>query len=110
MTGTAWIRNPGVMSGPVLITNTNSVGVVRDLVIAWSAARGRLDDTWGLPVVAETWDGYLNDINGFHVRQEHVFAALANAHSGLVEEGNVGGGTGMVCYRFKGASEPRPGR
>jgi D-aminopeptidase len=82
------------------------VGVVRDAVIAWSLGRYQknLDDWWSLPVVAETWDGWLNDINGFHVKQEHVFAVLDAAKSGPVDEGNVGGGTGMICYEFKGGT------
>jgi len=104
MTGTAWIDESGQLAGPVMITNTHSVGVVRDAVIAWSLARYKfdLDDWWSLPVVAETWDGWLNDINGFHVKQDHVFAALDGAAPGPVAEGNVGGGTGMICYEFKG--------
>jgi D-aminopeptidase len=104
MTGTTWVDESGELWGPVMITNTHSVGVVRDAVIAWSIARYKedLDDWWSLPVVAETWDGWLNDINGFHVKQEHAFAALDGAKSGPVAEGNVGGGTGMVCYEFKG--------
>jgi L-aminopeptidase/D-esterase-like protein len=104
MTGTTWIDESGLMWGPVMITNTQSVGVVRDAVIAWSLARYQIDleDNWALPVVAETWDGTLNDINGFHVRAEHAFAALDTASSGPVAEGNVGGGTGMICYEFKG--------
>jgi L-aminopeptidase/D-esterase-like protein len=88
-----------------MITNTHSVGVVRDAVIAWRIKFAGPDETgywWSLPVVAETWDGYLNDINGFHVKAEHVFAALEGAHGGPVAEGNVGGGTGMVCNEFKG--------
>ncbi|MGH3804542.1 MAG: P1 family peptidase, partial [Pseudonocardiaceae bacterium] len=98
MTGTTWIDEAGELLGPVMITNTHSVGVVRDAVIAWSLARYPidLDDWWSLPVVAETWDGWLNDINGFHVKQDHVFAALDGAKPGPVAEGNVGGGTGMV--------------
>jgi L-aminopeptidase/D-esterase-like protein len=104
MTGTTWIDESGQLVGPVMITNTHSVGVVRDAVIAWSLVRYKmdLDDWWSLPVVAETWDGWLNDINGFHVKQNHVFAALDSATSGPVAEGNVGGGTGMICYEFKG--------
>jgi L-aminopeptidase/D-esterase-like protein len=104
MTGTTWIDESGQLAGPVMITNTHSVGVVRDAVIAWSLARYKLDleDWWSLPVVAETWDGWLNDINGFHVKQNHAFAALDSAASGPVAEGNVGGGTGMICYEFKG--------
>ena len=105
MTGTAWIEESGLLEGPVMITNTHSVGVVRDAVIAHRLRRGRADPSaiwWSLPVVAETYDGYLNDINGFHVRAEHVFAALEGARPGPVAEGNVGGGTGMICYEFKG--------
>jgi D-aminopeptidase len=105
MTGTTWLEDSGLLDGPVMITNTHSVGVVRDAVIAWKVKRGEPDMEgywWSLPVVAETWDGYLNDINGFHVKPEHVFHALDSAHSGPVEEGNVGGGTGMICNEFKG--------
>jgi D-aminopeptidase len=89
----------------VMITNTHSVGVVRDAVIQWRVGHGQPDPTgywWSLPVVAETWDGWLNDINGFHVKPEHAFHAIDSAHSGPVEEGNVGGGTGMICNEFKG--------
>jgi D-aminopeptidase len=105
MTGTTWVEESGFLEGPVLITNTHSVGVVRDAVIAWRVAHGPADATgawWSLPVVAETWDGWLNDINGFHVKPEHVFQALDGAHAGAVEEGSVGGGTGMICNGFKG--------
>ncbi len=105
MTGTTWVEESGFLEGPVLITNTHSVGVVRDAVIAWRVAHGPADATdswWSLPVVAETWDGWLNDINGFHVKPEHVFHALDSAHGGSVEEGSVGGGTGMICNGFKG--------
>jgi L-aminopeptidase/D-esterase-like protein len=105
MTGTTWVEESGFLEGPVMITNTHSVGVVRDAVIAWRVAHGPPDATeswWSLPVVAETWDGWLNDINGFHVKPEHVFHALDTAHSGAVEEGNVGGGTGMICNGYKG--------
>ena len=105
MTGTTWVEDSGFLDGPVMITNTHSVGVVRDAVIAWRVKLGRPDTEgywWSLPVVAETWDGYLNDINGFHVKPEHAFHALDTAHSGAVEEGNVGGGTGMICNEFKG--------
>ncbi len=105
MTGTTWLEEGGFLEGPVMITNTHSVGVVRDAVIAWRVAHGPEDNTgawWSLPVVAETWDGWLNDINGFHVRPEHVFQALEHAHAGPVEEGNVGGGTGMICNGYKG--------
>ncbi len=105
MTGTTWVEDSGFLNGPVMITNTHSVGVVRDAVIAWKVRRGTPDMEgywWSLPVVAETWDGYLNDINGFHVKPEDAWHALDSAHSGAVEEGNVGGGTGMICNEFKG--------
>jgi len=107
MTGTTWVEESGFLEGPVLITNTHSVGVVRDAVIAWQHSNGIYDPIyadifWALPVVAETYDGGLNDINGFHVKREHVFAALDAAAVGPVAEGNVGGGTGMVCHGFKG--------
>jgi len=105
MTGTTWVEDSGFVDGPIMITNTHSVGVVRDTVIAWKVKHGEPDMEgyfWSLPVVAETWDGFLNDINGFHVRPEHVLHALDTAHSGPVEEGNVGGGTGMICNEFKG--------
>jgi len=101
MTGTTWIEEAGFLEGPILITNTHSVGVVRDASIKWSVDHGIASQAWSLPVVAETWDGYLNDINGFHVKAEHVFAALDGARGGRVPEGNVGGGTGMRCYGFK---------
>ena len=101
MTGTTWIDEGGFMEGPVFITNTHSVGVVRDAAIAWSVKQGKMFQPWSLPVVAETWDGTLNDINGFHVKPEHVFEAIAAANTGPVAEGNVGGGTGMICYGFK---------
>jgi L-aminopeptidase/D-esterase-like protein len=105
MTGTTWVEDSGFVDGPIMITNTHSVGVVRDAVIAWKVKHGPPDPEgywWSLPVVAETWDGYLNDINGFHVKPEQVFHALDTAHGGAVEEGNVGGGTGMICNEFKG--------
>jgi D-aminopeptidase len=105
MTGTTWVEESGFLEGPVMITNTHSVGVVRDAVIQWRVAHGQPDPTgywWSLPVVAETWDGWLNDINGFHVTSEHAFHAIDSARSGPVEEGNVGGGTGMICNEFKG--------
>jgi len=104
MTGTAWIEESGQLEGPVMLTSTHSVGTVRDAVIAWRVAQGRPDPSgywWSLPVVAETWDGYLNDVNGFHVRPEHVAAALDGARGGPVGEGSVGGGTGMICHEFK---------
>jgi L-aminopeptidase/D-esterase-like protein len=102
MTGTSWIEESGFLEGPIAITNTHSVGVVRDAVIRWQAERGFLFQPWSLPVVAETYDGFLNDINGFHVKREHAVEALEKASSGPVEEGAVGGGTGMICYGFKG--------
>lgn len=107
MTGTAWLEESGFLEGPVVITNTHSVGVARDAVIAWRVAHGPPDPTgftWSLPVVAETWDGYLNDINGFHVRPEHVMQAIDGAKGGPLIEGSVGGGTGMICYEFKGGT------
>jgi D-aminopeptidase len=107
MTGTTWVEESGFLYGPVMITNTHSVGVVRDAVIAWQLQHSPslpLDDWWSLPVVAETWDGYLNDINGFHVKAEDADAAMRDAHSGPIAEGNVGGGTGMICFEFKGGT------
>jgi L-aminopeptidase/D-esterase-like protein len=107
MTGTTWVEESGFLEGPVMITNTHSVGVVRDAVIQWRVSHGQPDPTeywWSLPVVAETWDGWLNDINGFHVKPEHVFHAIDTAASGPVTEGNVGGGTGMICNEFKGGT------
>ena len=101
MTGTTWLQESGILEGPIAITNTHSVGVVRDAILQWQVSRPNMQP-WGLPVVAETWDGSLNDINGFHVKPEHVLAALDGAKSGAVQEGNVGGGTGMVCHGFKG--------
>jgi L-aminopeptidase/D-esterase-like protein len=105
MTGTTWVEESGLLEGPVMITNTHSVGVVRDAVIAWRVSHGPADaagDWWSLPVVAETWDGWLNDINGFHVKPEHALHALDGARSGPVGEGSIGGGTGMICNGFKG--------
>ena len=107
MTGTHWIEESGFLEGPIVITNTHSVGVARDAVIAWRIKHGAADASgfwWSLPLVAETWDGFLNDTNGFHVKPEDVFHALDSAHGGPIEEGSVGGGTGMVCYEFKGGS------
>jgi D-aminopeptidase len=107
MTGTTWVEESGFLYGPVMITNTHSVGVVRDSVIAWQLQHGRslpLEDWWSLPVVAETWDGYLNDINGFHVKAEDADAAMRDAHGGPIAEGSVGGGTGMICFEFKGGT------
>ena len=103
MTGTTWVEESGFLEGPIMITNTHSVGVVRDAVVAWLISDLVFADIrFALPVVAETYDGMLSDINGFHVNKEHVFAALNSSASGPVAEGNVGGGTGMVCHRFKG--------
>ena len=101
MTGTTWIEESGMLEGPVMITNTHSVGVVRDAVVEWLVKRDP-SVSWALPVVAETYDGVLNDINGFHVKREHAFEALDTAKSGAVAEGNVGGGTGMRVHQFKG--------
>src|SRR3989454_660235 len=103
MTGTTWVDESGFLWGPVMITNTHSVGVVRDAVIQWVVRQGRMQhDEWSLPVVAETWDGGLNDINGFHVTKEDAWAAMDSARGGAVAEGSVGGGTGMVCNQVKG--------
>ncbi len=102
MTGTAWIQESGYLTTPIMITNTHSVGIVRDAVIQWQLKRKQMKQPWALPVVAETWDGWLNDINGFHVKPEHVWAALDNARANTVVEGCVGGGTGMIGYGWKG--------
>ena len=107
MTGTAWLEESGFLEGPIVITNTHSVGVARDEVIAWRLHHGAADKTgywWSLPVVAETWDGWLNDINGFHVTPNDVAHALDSAKGGPIAEGSVGGGTGMICYEFKGGT------
>ena len=106
MTGTTWVEESGFLEGPVMITNTHSVGIVHDAVIEWNRDHRRQFQVaptswWSLPVVAETWDGGLNDINGFHVKKEHTFEALDGAQSGPVAEGSVGGGTGMRCHRWK---------
>jgi L-aminopeptidase/D-esterase-like protein len=107
MTGTTWVEESGFLEGPVMITNTHSVGIVHDAVLEWVRDGGFIDPIeggawWGLPVVGETWDGVLNDTNGFHVRKEHAIDALNGARGGPVAEGSVGGGTGMVCHDFKG--------
>jgi D-aminopeptidase len=103
LTGLEWVRESGQLTTPVAITNTHSVGVVRDALVAADVVPKPFNGSyWSLPVVGETWDGRLNDINGFHVKPEHVHRALAQAAGGPVEEGNVGGGTGMVCHEFKG--------
>jgi D-aminopeptidase len=107
MTGTHWIEESGFLEGPIVITNTHSVGLARDAVIAWRIKHGAADASgywWSLPLVAETWDGFLNDTNGFHVKAEDVFHTLDSAHAGAIEEGSVGGGAGMICYEFKGGS------
>ena len=107
MTGTAWVEESGFLEGPIVLTNTHSVGVARDAVIAWRLAHGGPDAegfAWSLPVVSETWDGFLNDVDGFHVKPEHVAHAIETAHGGAIEEGSVGGGTGMICYEFKGGT------
>jgi L-aminopeptidase/D-esterase-like protein len=102
MTGTTWVQESGLLEGPVAITNTHSVGVVRDAIIQWEVSQKNALQPWWLPVVAETYDGGLNDINGFHVKPQHVVAALDGASGGVPKEGAVGGGTGMVCHGFKG--------
>ena len=104
MMGMAWVEESGLLEGPILITNTHSVGAVHAAVIKWAVEKGGMKQPWLLPVVAETYDGFLNDINGFHVREEHVFTALEHASPGPVAEGNVGGGTGMGLYGFKGGN------
>jgi D-aminopeptidase len=101
MTGSAWVEESGFLEGPILLTNTHSVGVVRDAVVEWGAKKFPGTEFYSLPVVAETWDGELNDINGFHVTKENAFYALDNARSGPIVEGNVGGGTGMRAFGFK---------
>ncbi len=104
MTGTHWIEESGFLEGPVMITGTHSVGTVRDAVIAWRIKQGKPDGSgywWSLPVVAETWDGDLSDANGFHVKPQHVFAAIDGTRGGALAEGNVGGGTAMICHEFK---------
>src|SRR5260370_4219856 len=107
MTGTNWIEESGFCEGPMVIPKPDSVGVARDAVIGWRIKHGAADASgywWSLPLVAETWDGWLNDTNGFHVKPEDVFHALDFAHGGAIEEGSVGGGTGMICYEFKGGN------
>ena len=104
MTGSAWVEEGGFLEGPIGITNTHSVGVVRDTIIQWQGEHSRIFQGWSCPLVTETADGWLNDINAFFVKPEHVLYALRNARSGPVEEGNVGGGTGMLCYEFKGGT------
>jgi L-aminopeptidase/D-esterase-like protein len=102
MTGTTWIEESGFLEGPVLLTNTSSVGTVRDAAVKWASQQGKQAQPWLLPVVAETYDGYLNDTHGFHVKEKHVIDALESSTAGPVSEGNVGGGTGMTCFEFAG--------
>jgi len=105
MTGVSWIEESGTCQGPIAITNTHAVGIAHAGIIAWmNADHADLTDVWLLPVAAETWDGYLNDINGHHVNEEHVIAALRSATRNQPDEGSVGGGTGMNCYQFKGGN------
>ncbi len=104
MTGAAWVEEGGMLEGPIGITNTHSVGIVRDSIVAWQVKNDALYQKWSCPVVAETADGWLNDMNGFHVNENHVIQALTSAKNGSIEEGNVGGGTGMLCYEFKGGT------
>ncbi len=104
MTGAAWVDEGGLLESPIGLTNSHSVGIVRDTIIAWQAQNNAMYQKWSLPVVAETADGWLNDMNAFHVKESHVMHALDSANSGLIEEGNVGGGAGMICYEFKGGT------
>lgn len=104
MTGAAWIDEGGFLEGPVGLTNTHSVGVVRDAIIAWQIKHDALFQLWSCPVVTETADGWLNDMHAAFIRPEHVWQALDNAQGGPLAEGNVGGGTGMICYEFKGGT------
>ena len=107
MTGTTWVTESGFLETPIMITNTNSVGVVRDAVLKWYVDTDWYsgEDWWyTYPVVAETYDGFLNDIYGFHVKEKHVLEAIENSSSGQIAEGNIGGGTGMMCLGFKGGT------
>jgi L-aminopeptidase/D-esterase-like protein len=104
MTGAAWVEEGGLLEGPIGITNTHSVGIVRDTIIAWQVKNNAMYQRWSCPVVAETADGWLNDMNSFHVKEHHVMHALETAKGGRLDEGNVGGGTGMLCYEFKGGT------
>lgn len=104
LTGSAWIEEGGFLEGPIGITNTHSVGIVRDTIIDWQVRNGAVFQRWSCPVVGETADGWLNDMNGFHMKPEHVRQALESARGGPIEEGNVGGGTGMITYEFKGGT------
>jgi len=104
MTGTTWVQESGFLEGPIMITNTHSVGTVQAAVLSWQVKNDMLFKDYSYPVVAETYDGWLNDINGFHVKESHVFEAINTAKSGTLKEGNVGGGTGMICFEFKGGT------
>jgi D-aminopeptidase len=104
VTGTAWVEESGFLEGPIGLTNTHSVGVVRDAIIHWQIDHKALFQPWSCPVVGETADGWLNDMHGFHIQPEHTWQALQEARGGALEEGNVGGGTGMICYEFKGGT------
>ena len=104
MTGAAWVEEGGLLEGPIGITNTHSVGIVRDTIIAWQIKNNAIFQKWSCPVVTETADGWLNEMNGFHIKEHHVLKALDSAKSGVIKEGNVGGGTGMICFEFKGGT------
>ena len=104
MTGSAWVEEGGMLEGPIGITNTHSVGIVRDTIIQWQVEHDAVFQKWSCPLVTETADGWLNDMNGFFIKPEHVMQALNSARSGAIAEGNVGGGTGMICYEFKGGT------
>jgi len=109
MTGVSWIEESGTFCGPIQITNTHAVGVAHAGIVAWTVRHNsQLADSWLLPVAAETWDGYLNDINGHHIDEDTVVVALEAAVSGPIDEGSVGGGTGMSCYQYKVVRGPRP--
>jgi D-aminopeptidase len=104
MTGAAWVEEGGLLEGPIGITNTHSVGIVRDTIIAWQLKNNAMYQKWSCPVVAETADAWLNNMDGFYIKEEHVISALDSAQSGSIEEGNVGGGTGMICFELKGGT------
>mgnify|MGYP001080708988 FL=1 len=104
MTGSHWIEEGGFLEGPIGLTNTHAVGVVRDAIIAWQVKHQSIFQLWSCPVVTETADGWLNAMNSLQIRPEHVWTALESAHGGAIAEGNVGGGTGMICYEFKGGT------
>ncbi|MBC7878126.1 MAG: P1 family peptidase [Anaerolineales bacterium] len=104
MTGAAWVEEGGLLEGPIGITNTHSVGIVRDTIIKWQIKNNAMYQPWSCPLVTETADAWLNDMNAFYIKEEHALAALDSAKSGAIEEGSVGGGTGMICYEFKGGT------